>query len=139
MNRKFAKPVPENIKRRTAYNQKRYRMSLADAFEEACGALASPGTELHDAWYRGDFYDYIPQEYRYIPDNHCAWMDPKAAHEWLVDHLRKCDFNPTRTLSRDCIERICGETVFRGLVAGGYIKYAGRYGESGAECYTIKM
>jgi hypothetical protein len=139
MKRKFSKPVPENIKRRTAYNQKRYRMSLADAFNEACGVLASPGTELHDAWYRGDFYDYIPQVYWCIPDNHCAWMEPKAAHEWIVNHLKQYDEHPTHALGEETIKRICGEAVFNGLVAGGYIKYAGNYAASGMPCYTITM
>ena len=139
MKRKFAKPVPENIKRRTAYNQKHYGMGLADAFQEACRELAVKGTDLYDAFYRNDFYDYIPQEYWCIPDNHCSMMTPGQAHRWIVDHLKQYDEHPTHALAAETIKRICGEVVFNGLVAGGYIKYAGNYAASGMPCYTITM
>ena len=65
--KKFMNPVPERIKRKTAYLQKTYNMSLYDAFDDAVRTMTSD--ELHEfpdlfcAWYNSNYRNYIPQAY----------------------------------------------------------------------------
>ena len=66
--RKYFSFVPEEIKRRTRENEKKFCMGLADAFNESvCHYLGNHlmecGNDLHDAWYFQDFRNYIPQVY----------------------------------------------------------------------------
>lgn len=65
--KKFMYPVPERIKRKTAYLQKHYCMGLYDAFRESVRDMTfyerQLFPELQKAWTDSDYRNYIPQEY----------------------------------------------------------------------------
>lgn len=60
-------PIPERIKRKTAYLQKSRNMCLYDAFHEAVREMTfyerQLFPELQKAWSDSDYRNYIPQEY----------------------------------------------------------------------------
>lgn len=65
--KKFMNPVPERIKRQTAYLQKTRNMCLYDAFHESLRTMTfyerQLFPELQKAWDDSDYRNYIPQEY----------------------------------------------------------------------------
>lgn len=56
------KMVPPKILNRFKENLE-HSMTLYDAFEDAVREYAAKGSDLWNAWYYGDFREYIPDAY----------------------------------------------------------------------------
>ena len=85
--KKFMNPIPERIKRKTAYSQKAYNLSLYDAFNDAVRTMTSDEMQLYPdlftAWYKSDYRNYIPQEYLDI-----ALNAEQLAFKNRYDHIK---------------------------------------------------
>ena len=56
--------IPKQIRNRTYYNMKHWRLNLYDAFNEAVRNLYHIAPEeLQTAFYNSDYREYIPSEY----------------------------------------------------------------------------
>lgn len=85
--KKFMNPIPERIKRKTAYLQKSRNMCLYDAFHEAVREMTfyerQLFPDLFTAWYKSDYRNYIPQEYLDI-----ALNAEQLAFKNRYDHIK---------------------------------------------------